>query len=38
MTLDLIDKYCNDPSMTIEVNNFNEAVESLSIMMNRNSK
>ncbi|WP_343009991.1 sugar phosphate isomerase/epimerase family protein [Clostridium celatum] len=38
MTLDLIDKYCNDPSMTIELNNFNEAVESLSIMMNRNSK
>ena len=38
MTLDLIDKYCNDPSMTIEVNNFNEAVESISIITDRSSK
>ena len=38
MTLDLIDKYCNNPSMTIEVNNFNEAVESISIITDRSSK
>ena len=37
-TLNLIDKYCNDPSMTIEVTDFNEAIESIEFIMERNKK
>ena len=37
-TLELIDKYCNNPSMTIEVSDFKEAEESISIIMKRNNK
>ena len=35
-TLNLIDKYCDNPSMTIEVTSFIEAIESIGIIMERN--
>ena len=37
-TLNLIDKYCDNPSMTIEVTDFNEAIESIEFIMERNKK
>lgn len=33
--LDFIDNYCDNPSMTIEVNNIDEVDNSISLLVNR---